>query len=70
MGEILLNAGDQLIVSSQFEIDAELDGMDFPTVEQDGNTYTFTVPSTDYYLLRVIGNSGESVKLTKNGLRW
>ena len=67
MGEILLNAGDQLIVSSQFEIDAELDGMDFPTVEQDGNTYTFTVPSTDYYLLRVIGNSGESVKLTKNG---
>ena len=67
MGEILLNAGDQLIVSSQFEIDAELDGMDLPTVEQDGNTYTFTVPSTDYYLLRVIGNSGESVKLTKNG---
>ena len=63
-GDILLNAGDQLIVSSQSEIDAELMGAD---AERDGNTYTFTVTSTDDYRLRVVGDSGASVKLTKNG---
>ena len=66
-GYISLNAGDQLIVSSQSEIDPQLMGMDTPAVEQDGNTYTFTVTSTDYYMLWVIGDSGASVKLTKNG---
>ena len=65
---ISLNAGDQLIVSSQSEIDAELWGRDTPAVvEQDGNTYTFTVTSTGYYQLWVEGDSGASVKLTKNG---
>ena len=63
-GDILLNAGDQLIVSSQSEIDAELMGVDG---KRDGNTYTFTVTSTDYYMLWVVGDSGASVKLTKNG---
>lgn len=63
-GYISLNAGDQLIVSSQSEIDARLMGADG---KRDGNTYTFTVPSTDYYMLRVVGDSGASVKLTKNG---
>ena len=63
-GYILLNAGDQLIVSSQSEIDAELMGVDG---KRDGNTYTFTVTSTDYYMLRVAGDSGASVTLTKNG---
>ena len=66
-GFILLNAGDQLIVSSQSEIDAQLMGMDPSAVEQDGNTYTFTVTSTDYYMLWVAGDSGASVTLTKNG---
>ena len=64
VGEILLNAGDQLIVSSQSEIDAELMGADG---KQDGNTYTFTVTSTDRYGLWVVGDSGASVTLTKNG---
>ena len=63
-GRILLNAGDQLIVSSQSGIDAQLIGVDG---ERDGNTYTFTVTSTDYYWLWVVGDSGASVKLTKNG---
>ena len=63
-GDISLNAGDQLIVSSQSEIDARLMGVDG---KRDGNTYTFTVTSTDYYWLRVLGDSGASVKLTKNG---
>ena len=63
-GYILLNAGDQLIVSSQSEIDAQLMGADR---KRDGNTYTFTVTSTDYYMLRVAGDLGASVKLTKNG---
>ena len=63
-GGISLNAGDQLIVSSQSEIDARLMGVDG---KRDGNTYTFTVPITDYYWLRVTGDSGASVKLTKNG---
>ncbi len=63
-GDILLNAGDQLIVSSQSEIDAELMGVDG---KRDGNTYTFTVTSTGYYMLWVVGDSGASVKLTKNG---
>ncbi|MEE0946371.1 MAG: hypothetical protein U0M42_06070 [Acutalibacteraceae bacterium] len=63
-GDIILNPGDQLIVSSQSEIDAELMGVDG---KQDGNTYTFTVTRTDYYMLWVAGDSGASVKLTKNG---
>ena len=63
-GYISLNAGDQLIVSSQSEIDAELWGADGT---RDGNTYTFTVTSTDYYWLSVVGDSGASVKLTKYG---
>ena len=63
-GDILLNVGDQLIVSSQSEIDAELMGVDR---KRDGNTYTFTATSTYYYMLRVVGDSGASVKLTKNG---
>ena len=63
-GEIFLNAGDQLIVSSQSEIYAQLRGADG---KQDGNTYTFTVTSTDYYWLRVADDSGASVKFTKNG---
>lgn len=63
-GYISLNAGDQLIVSSQSEIDAELMGVDG---KRDGNTYTFTVPSTDYYMLIVEGALGASVELTKNG---
>ena len=61
---ISLNADDQLIVSSQSEIDAQLWGADR---KQDGNTYTFTVTSTDSYMLRVTGGSGASVKLIKNG---
>ena len=60
-GEILLNAGDQLIVSSQSEINVQLMGADGT---RDGNTYTFTVPFTDYYMLRV---RGASVTLTKYG---
>lgn len=63
-GYILLNAGDQLIVSSQSEIDAQLMGADG---KQDGNAYTFTVPITDYYTLSVTGDPGTLVKLTKNG---
>ena len=63
-GDILLNAGDQLIVSSQSEIDAELMGVDG---KRDGNTYTFTVTRNDYYMLWVVGDSGASVKLTKSG---
>lgn len=63
-GYISLNAGDQLIVSSQSEIDARLMGADG---KRDGNTYTFTATSTDYYMLRVVGDSDASVKLAKNG---
>ena len=63
-GHISLNAGDQLIVSSQSEIDAQLRGVDG---KRDGNTYTFTVPSTDYYMLIVEGALGASVTLTKTG---
>lgn len=63
-GYISLNAGDQLIVSSQSEIDAELWGADGT---RDGNTYTFTVPITDYYTLMVTGDPGTLVKLTKYG---
>ena len=63
-GYISLNAGDQLIVSSQSEIDARLMGADG---KRDGNTYTFTVTSTDYYMLWVVGDPGASVTLTKNG---
>ena len=63
-GIISLNEGDQLIVSSQSEIYAQLRGADG---KQDGNTYTFTVTSTDRYWLWVEGDSGASVKLTKNG---
>ena len=66
-GDILLNAGDKLIVSSQSEIEALLDGMYTPAVERDGNTYTFTVTNTNAYMLMVSGGSGASVKLTKNG---
>ncbi len=64
IGEILLNAGDRLIVSSQSEIYATLTGAD---AERDGNTYTFTALWTDYYMLRVVDDSGASVTLTKNG---
>ena len=63
-GYISLNAGDQLIVSSQSEIDAQLWGADGT---RDGNAYTFTAPFTDYYMLWVEGDSGASVKLTKYG---
>ena len=63
-GYISLNAGDQLIVSSQSEIDAQLRGVDG---KRDGNTYTFTAPRTNYYMLIVEGALGASVKLTKNG---
>ncbi len=64
---ILLDAGDQLIVSSQSEIDARLMGADG---KRDGNTYTFTVPITDYYMLRVVSDSVASVKLAKNGFNF
>ena len=63
-GGISLNAGDQLIVWSESEIRARLMGADG---KQDGNAYTFTVPITDYYTLRVTGDPGTLVKLTKNG---
>ena len=63
-GYISLNAGDQLIVSSQSEINVQLMGADGT---RDGNTYTFTVPFTDYYMLWVAGDSGASVTLTKYG---
>ena len=63
-GIISLNEGEQLIVSSQSEIYAQLRGADG---KQDGNTYTFTVTRTDRYGLRVAGDSGASVKLTKSG---
>ena len=66
-GHILLNAGDKLIVSSQSEIEAMLDGAYPPAVERVGNTYTFTVTNTNAYMLMVFGDSGASVKLTKNG---
>ena len=62
-GGISLNAGDQLIVWSESEIRARLMGADG---KQDGNAYTFTVPITDYYTLRVTGDPGTLVKLTKN----
>ena len=63
-GYISLNAGDQLIVSSQSEINAQLMGADG---KRDGNTYTFTATWTDYYRLWVTGDPGASVKLTKTG---
>ena len=67
-GMIYLNAGDQLIVSAQSEMEIVwLMGMPTPAVEQDGNTYTFTVRSTGYYQLWVEGAPGTSVKFTKNG---
>ena len=61
---ISLNADDQLIVSSQSAIIATMMNAD---VTLDENTYTFTVTSTDSYMLRVTGGSGASVKLIKNG---
>jgi hypothetical protein len=57
-GDILLNAGDKLIVSSQSEIEALLHGTYTPAVERDGNTYTFTVTNTNAYMLMVFGGSG------------
>lgn len=67
-GMISLNAGDQLIVSSQSEMEiVRLMGRDTPAVKQDGNKYTFTVTSTGYYQLWVEGAPGTSVKFTKNG---